>query len=605
VSLTALPALAVAIPLLMAAAIAAVSRLLPRRVSDALAIGTGVCVLAIAMLLIVSSWNGHVVTWFSGWQPRHGIAVGIAFTVDPLGATFATLTACLVVAALSFSVPYFEEVGHLFNILMLVFLAGMVGFSLSGDFFNMFVFFEVMGVAAYALTGYKVEQTGPIQGALNFAITNSVGAFLILSGIALLYGRTGALNLVQMGHSLGVADPLTIVDFLFVLVGFLVKASIVPFHFWLADAHAVAPTPVCVLFSGVMVELGLYAIVRVYWTVFSGPLGPHVAAIRGVLVGLGILTVIVGAVMCVLQHHLKRLLAFSTISHAGMFLVAAVLLTPLGLAGMALAVLGHGLVKGALFLNAGAILHRLRTVDEARLFGRGRPLKPLAIMFAIGGLALAGLPPFATYLGKGMIEDAAGRTGFGWVVAVFVVASALTGGAVLRFGARTFLGWGRPAGEDQSARLEGEETETESAPRTPLGMLVPPAILLLLGLVLGLWPMAGERAEQLARTAQDVPGLLHAVLGLSAPAMRLPLEPAGVTSSAVLSGVAAVLGALLVAGLGIGRIPLPRLSRAVARAGERSVLVLRLLQSGMVTDYVAWQVAATAALGVLLFRAAG
>jgi multicomponent Na+:H+ antiporter subunit D len=226
-------------------------------------------------------------------------------------------------------------------------------------------------------------------------------------------------------------------------------------------------------------------------------------------------------------------------------------------------------------------------------------------MFAIGGLALAGLPPFATYLGKGMIEDAAGRTGFGWVVAVFVVASALTGGAVLRFGARTFLGWGRPAGEDQSARLEGEETETESAPRTPLGMLVPPAILLLLGLVLGLWPMAGERAEQLARTAQDVPGLLHAVLGLSAPAMRLPLEPAGVTSSAVLSGVAAVLGALLVAGLGIGRIPLPRLSRAVARAGERSVLVLRLLQSGMVTDYVAWQVAATAALGVLLFRAAG
>ena len=221
-----------------------------------------------------------------------------------------------------------EEAPRLYRVLMLVFLGGMCGFALSADLFNMFVFFEVMGVTAYALAGYHVNELGPLQGALNFAITNSIGAYMLLFGTALVYGDTGALNLAQIGKTLEGHQPdaLLVVAFTLIIVGFLVKAAIVPFHLWLADAHAVAPAPVCVLFSGVMVELGLLGVARVYWTMFDAPFEPHAPAVRNVLVTIGVVTALLGAVMAFVQRHLKRLLAYSTISHAGVMLAAIALL---------------------------------------------------------------------------------------------------------------------------------------------------------------------------------------------------------------------------------------------------------------------------------------
>ncbi len=216
------------------------------------------------------------VYWFAGFRPRHGIAIGIDFAVDPISAGLAALAALLVTAAMIFSWRYFHRVATYFHALMLVFLAGMVGFCLTGDIFDLFVWFELMGVSAYALTAYRPEERGPVQGALNFAMTNSIGAYLWLSGIGLIYGRTGALNMAQIGRYLTLhrtASGLVVVAFALILTGLLIKSAIVPFHFWLPDAHSVAPTPVCVLFSGVMVELGLYGIARIYWSMFGAGLG--------------------------------------------------------------------------------------------------------------------------------------------------------------------------------------------------------------------------------------------------------------------------------------------------------------------------------------------
>ncbi|MDX6484376.1 MAG: multicomponent Na+:H+ antiporter subunit, partial [Gaiellaceae bacterium] len=274
----------------MAPLLAAAGHFLHPRVDDLVAIATAAAVTAVCAVVLVGSQQRLLVHWFGGWTPRNGVALGISFSVDPFGAGLALLAAVLVTASLVFSWRYFDEAGKLYPVLMLVFLAGMCGFAYTGDLFNLFVFFELMGVAAYALTAYDPEESGPIEGAFNFAVTNSVGAFLILFGIALLYGRFGALNLAQLGESVthhGL-DGLAVVALALLLVGLLVKAAAVPFHFWLADAHAMAPAPVCVLFSGAMVELGLYGALRVYWTVFAGAAEPQADRVRAVLVGLGV-----------------------------------------------------------------------------------------------------------------------------------------------------------------------------------------------------------------------------------------------------------------------------------------------------------------------------
>src|SRR4051812_19022123 len=284
---------------------------------------------------------------------------------------------------------------------MLVFLAGAMGFSLTGDLFNLFVFFELVSVSAYALTAYDIEEEGPLTGTLNFAVTNSVGAALVLIGIALLYARTGALNMAQIGNALaggGAPDALVVGAFTLMTVGFLTKAAVVPFHFWLADAYSVAPTPVCLLLSAAMSELGLFALARVYWTVFDGALGADAGAITAVLLIAGSLTALLGAVLCFAQRHLKRMLAFATVSHVGLFLIGIALLDGPGLGGTAVYAVADGAVKASLFVGVGVIQHRYATVDELALRGRGRDLPLTCALMLVGGLALASLPSFGPFL---------------------------------------------------------------------------------------------------------------------------------------------------------------------------------------------------------------
>jgi multicomponent Na+:H+ antiporter subunit D len=599
--------LPVAIPLIVAAAIAATS-FLGRRVADWLALLTAVAVAGLSIAIFVHVGSGHDVYWFSGWKPVHGIALGVSFTVDRFGAGMAVLVSVLMVAALTFAWHFFDQtVEHRFPILMLVFLAAMVGFSLSGDLFNMFVFFELMGVAAYALTGYKVETRAPLQGALNFAISNSVAGYLILLGIGLVYAHTGALNLAQLGRTIGAHHPdgLVVVAFTLLTVGFMVKAAIVPFHFWLADAHAVAPTPVCVLFSGAMVELGLYGIARIYWTVFAGSFGPHSHALSHVLIGLGVLTAIVGAVMCFLQQHIKRLLAFSTVSHMGLFLIGFGLLDHSALGGVAIYVLAHGAVKGALFICTGIVLHRLRGVDEEARRGAGRVIPWTGVLFAIGGLALADLPPFGTGLGAELIESSASKAGnYHWMPWLFGLTAALTAGAVLRVAGRVFLGWGPreldrfPA--DRFGELEDETETVEARERTPKSMFVPALLLLAAGLALGLVPHLATGAQHAAAHFQDQRGYATAVLdGKEIPAATGGSEHPTLTGRAY--GLISTAAAIGLAALALFRKRLPAWLRAAGRAVDirPALLAVRRVHSGHIGDYIAWLTLGLAGVGGL------
>lgn len=614
--------LAVVVSLLVAAGLAVASPLLGRRGSDAVATMAALAVVGLCVALLIRSISHPIVYAFGGWQPRGRVVLGILFVIDPVGAGMATLAATLVAAAFVYSWRYFDTVRNLFHVLMLVFLAAMVGFSLTGDLFNLFVFFELMSVAAFVLSGYLIEERGPLQGAINYTVVSTVGAFLMLDGIALLYGRTGALNLAQIGQALAgqKADGLVIAAFVLIVSGLLVKAAAGPFHFWLPDVETVAPNPVCAVFSGALVVLGIYGVARVYWTVFAGVLDPHAHAVRAILVVLGVVTALLGAVMCLLEHHVKRLLAFSTVAHVGLFLLGMGLLTPLGQAGAAVYAIGHGLIKGALFLCVGILGYHFDTFDGNRLRGRGRAIPYVGLLFGVGGLGLSSLPPFGTFLGKGMIEDAAGTAGYPWLVVVLILTSASTGGAVLRVAGSVFLGWGQTQ-EDPSAISEGEEGNEEEngeneeeeenggngeneqkGPRgkTPAVMFVPALVLMALALALGLVPGLSHAVEAATARFQDRPDYAAAVLAGVHGAPLPALEPAGPTVSMVVSGLIATAGGLAIA---LAILFRSRISAGLRRLVNRPVAPvlawLRAIQSGHVGDYVTWLTLGVAILGVV------
>nr|WP_206314627.1 proton-conducting transporter membrane subunit [Streptomyces coryli] len=558
-----MPPLAVAVPLLGAAVVLVAGRWLPRAGSDAFALGWAGLTAGVLGVLWHRAGDGAVRTVVGGWEP----GVGITLHADRLGAGLALLAAVLVVAVLAYSWRYFDEPPRehtgAFPALVLLFEGGMVGFALTGDLFNAFVFFELMGVAAYALTGYRIEDPRPLHGALTFGVINSIGGYATLLGIGLIYGRTGELGMARVGVRLAgeQADALLVCAFVLLLTGMLVKAAAVPFHFWLPDAHAVAPTPVCMLLSGVMVELGVYGTYRIQHTVFEPAAIVPASVFRDIFLVLGVLTALLGAVMCWQQRHLKRLLAYSTVAHTGLFLTGVALVSRDALSGTALYIAGHAAVKAALFGLVGVLLDRHGSVDEHRLHGRGRGLRTAGAAFACGGLALAGMPPFAAGLGKAAAEHAAG-VHHPWVIAVYVAVSALTGGAVLRAGLRVFYGAGprpelRPPPDEMTGSHEPPEIK-EPVRGIPPTMTGVPVALVAACLVAGLLPYAAP-----------VPGW----------------TPAGV--------LLGLLSTTLAAASATAALRWPAASSHVIRPPAR-------LHSGRVGDYVAWLTAGMAVLTVVL-----
>lgn len=563
----ALPPLPAVTPLIVAALLLALSRVLPRPVPDVLAIVTAVSCAGLCLVMLPRAADQPLVYWFGGWTPRDGLAIGIRFVVDLAGAGMGAFIGLLFAAALVFAWGYYDEVHAHFHVLMLLFMAGMIGFCLTHDLFNLFVWFEVMSVAAFALTGYTLR-TSALDGALNFTIVNTVGSYLILGGIGLLYAQVGALDFgaLQRGVAAASNDPVVDAAYALLATGLLIKAAQVPFHFWLSDAHTVAPSTVSVIFSGAMVSLGLFGLTRLTWTVFA-----HADAVlrvaHSLLLGMGVASAVVGGIMALQQRHIKRLLAFSTISHVGIMLISLSLPGEQALSGMLTYLAGHGLVKGALFMIAGILLATCGGIDELGLRGLGKPIWPAGVAMAAGGLLLAGLPVGLMETGTGAIEAASRQSGQAWAILGIVAGESLTGAAVLRVTGRVFAGLGPTPGEEERSPTEEEQ---EKADR-PLWLMLAPALLLLVLAIL-----IGERAGPvIASAARQMLGIEGSHEPESMPIAWLPFVSMGL--------------AVVIAGFELSRHRLPALLTGGVDHTVRPVLEsLSRLHSGLVADYVVW-----------------
>ncbi|HKU68575.1 MAG TPA: proton-conducting transporter membrane subunit [Candidatus Baltobacteraceae bacterium] len=591
------------LPLLSAALLAPFTKRMPRGLSSAIAAATAlaVCAMSIALVLYTAE-HGPVVHWMGGWLPRHTLAIGISFSVDTMGAGLCAFVALLVFTATVYTWMKFDLVGTLFHTLLMAFMGAMCGYALTGDLFNMFVWFELMTAAAIALTAHKIEEAESIEGAINLAVTNTIAGFVVLLGIGLLYARTDALNLAQIGEILAQRPPdaLVLTAFALITAGYFVKGAVAPFHFWLDDAHAVAPTPICMLFSGIMVQLALYGVARIYWTVFSGALSPQAHELKALLLGVGIATALAGAIMAFAQRHLKRLLAFSTVSHSGMFVAAMGLFDASAAAGAALFVIAHGLIKSSLFACAGNYLNRFRSLDENELGGKGRQTPVNSALFIIGGLALAGMPPFAISAAK-VLYDASMKDHALFAVAAFMAfASALDAGAVLRAGLHVTFGIGKGQITGYSPREEEPECDGYKLDRTPWTMLAVPAVLLGIAVWVGMSGTFWHGIERAAHAFVDrqyyVAAVLHNVRRALPPA---PWVPRTAQDVAVNLGVTAA--AVIAAFIGLFRGRIPQLLSPVFGPPLRQ---LRGLHSGIFTDYVAYMMFGIAAYALYLVVAA-
>lgn len=393
--------------------------ILAKRLKWAPTILSNVTTATLAVLSVVSvglvNTYGVMVYKVGGWTPP----VGISLVLDGLS-SFMLVTVNLVAFIVNiYAVNYMARytARWKFFTLFLLMVAGMNGVVITGDLFNLYVFLEIAAIASYALVAFGIEHE-ELEASFKYAIMGSVASTFILLGIIFLYSYTSTLNMADMGRILMEKGALGITKFiapLFIL-GFGLKAAMVPFHAWLPDAHPSAPAPISAMLSGVLIKaLGIYAICRIFYNVLG-----VTQEIRAILLFLGAISMVVGVLLAVGQWDLKRLLAYHSISQIGYVILGIGLGTPLGILGGLFHLFNHSVFKSLLFLNSGSVEYATGTRDLKHMGGLASKMPVTGTTNLFASLSIAGIPPFNGFWSKLIIIVAcvqAGRMGYAfWAV---------------------------------------------------------------------------------------------------------------------------------------------------------------------------------------------
>ena len=404
---------------------------------------SGIALIATAVnTYLVIKLGKPIVYLFSGWPPP----IGIVYEVDLLSATLGLLTAFIMFLITLYSVHYIKDPGYVWYYTLLLGLeAGLLGCIYTGDVFNLFVMIEVLSISAYALVSYYRSRPQAVEAAMKYAIFGAVATTIYFLAVIFIYASYGTLAMADLaiksrtlgptnvfsGGLFGNVVVATAIAIALSLWAFTYKAALFPNHFWLPDAHPEAPTPVSAALSGLVVNVGAYAVVRLLYTIFGR--GSVVTGFRDVVLDalliLGILSGFVGALLMVVQNDVKRLLAYSTVSHMGLIFMGISLglsnlptsVVSAGLTAALYHIINHSVGKALLFMGVGIfIVLAGGTRDLNKLNGYGRLNKLAMIAVLIGFLQLMGVPPLGGFFSKLLLYLAFVKAGM-LVPAVMVV----------------------------------------------------------------------------------------------------------------------------------------------------------------------------------------
>jgi len=397
------PILIIVIPLL-AAFLTHLTKYTKLKRGTEIVAASGVVASLILLLSLGSSiLAGKTINYnLGGWPAPFGISLAI----DGLSFFFSLFVLGIGLLIIFYSFGIYQYARRYYSLLLIA-LSGILGIVLTRDIFNMYVFFEILAVASYVLVSYK-HKPRAIKASFKYLIMTEAAWVLFLLAIAILYGLTGTLNMDTIAAqipSIYQANPQVIyLIFSLMLVAFGVKCGMFPLHTWIPEAHSQAPTPVSSLLSGLILKVGLYAMLRIFFLFFGPTLLLQGAG--NLIVFLGVVTLVVGACLALVQDELKKLLAYSSINQIGFILVGIGLGTQLGLQGGLFHIFNHALIKTALFFCAGIIISQSGFWKISDMKGIWQQMPGATFAFCILSLAVIGIPPFNGFVSKLSIIEA-------------------------------------------------------------------------------------------------------------------------------------------------------------------------------------------------------
>ena len=449
-----------------------------------------VALLAVGFALLADVWqNGIQAVQIGNWPAPFGITL----VADLLTCIMVILAGLMGVSVGLYSLSSMDEQRESFGYypLFSILLMGICGSFMTGDMFNLFVWFEVMLIASFVLLvlGGSKEQ---LEGGIKYVTLNLISSAIFLASLGLLYGLVGTLNMADLAIQLRQSvhpGLITSLAMLF-LIAFGLKAAVFPLFFWLPSSYHTPPVAVSAIFAGLLTKVGVYTLIRVFTLLFVSNVG-YTHTILLVISGLTMLTGVLGAAS---QNEFRRILSFHIVSQIGYMIMGLALYTPLALAGSVFYITHHIIVKTNLFLVSG-LAYRLRGSYQLKKIGglyRHYPL--LSLLFLIPAFSLAGIPPLSGFWAKFALVQAGLEEGQYIIVAVSLVVSLLTVFSMTKIWAEAF--WKAEPGSDTPQAVANPPL------RNFMGLVLPIAALALITIIIGLFAqpffiLATRAAEQL------------------------------------------------------------------------------------------------------------